>query len=113
MVDSQQANPGRMIATAMLIGWVVVAMSGCSGDLYKSCSTEPLDCSQSASCVASPDYECESRTCAIYRDSDAVYEGFCTKACDSNAECPDGECRTFVVGTDDKYCVPSNKLSDE
>jgi len=113
MVDGRRKRWGARWWLVGLLGIWLMFAAGCSDDLYQECSTNPVDCGDSASCITSPDYECDSRVCGIYRDPGAENRGFCTKTCEGSGDCPGGECRTFVVGSDEKYCVPSNELPDD
>lgn len=85
----------------------VLSLTGCSDDLYSSCTPdEGTGCEGSNSCVSRPDFECSSRVCGRYKQSDY----YCTETCTSDGDCPDGACRKYVIGTDERYCVPSNEL---
>lgn len=100
---------GLSMGRALLGFWIAAAfaMAGCADDLYSSCTPdEGSGCEGSSSCISRPDFECSSRVCGRFDGSDY----YCTDSCTSNGDCPGGECRTYVIGTDERYCVPSDEL---
>lgn len=95
---------------AIFVGLFVLAAAGCNDDLYASCQPdEELGCDKgdSYSCIAKPDFQCSTRVCAKYKDS----QPFCTQQCSSDGDCAGGACKNFVLGTDEKYCVPSDETN--
>ena len=102
----------RMAHVARLAGVFVLALwfSGCTDDLYAACTIDPdhpelSACAESgnaqASCVVEEQLQCETRTCARYQGS----EPFCTVECSSDADCPSGVCREFVMLTGVRHCA--------
>ena len=97
---------------ALLLGlsgiFLAIGLVGCSDDLYSECNPEKsLGCDEDAnSCVAEPDFQCETRVCAKYKGS----QPFCTKQCESDGDCEGGACKSFVLGSEEKYCVESGKV---
>lgn len=89
-----------LVATAML----VLAIGGCSDDLYASCSIGTNcggDDEEAVSCVEEQNLQCETQVCARYKGSDA----FCTTTCQEDGDCAAGKCRQFPFGSETSYCV--------
>lgn len=108
-------QPGRRIWGFMIMSSALLALSltivGCNtDDIYAACDLPPgNDCKTNngdgeSSCAEEPSFQCESGACGRYKGSD----GFCTKRCEADSDCPDGTCETFILITDDRFCVPSN-----
>lgn len=75
-------------------------------DLYQECRPDPrLECGENDRCVADPDFQCDSRVCGRLQAG----EGFCTKGCQEDSECPSGACEPIVPGGD-PYCIPEDQL---
>ncbi len=86
-----------------------IGTAGCSGDLYTKCNPgENLNCEDGKNCVSEPNFQCDTRVCAKYQGS----QPFCTQSCQSDGECPDGECRKFVLGNEQTYCVDASRIGD-
>jgi len=89
----------------------VVGGSGCSDDLYSPCTPDAeLQCEDAdvSACVSRPNFQCSSRVCGKYEGS----EPFCTQACSSDGDCPNGSCEIFVQQKGQaKYCAPSSETS--
>jgi hypothetical protein len=112
---SRLVRLGTLVASVCALVFVTTA---CGDDFGSSCELPDNDqvraactgdgADSSASCVVKNIIQCDSRVCGVYRDSKSTLEGFCTKACESDDDCP-GEafCDTFVVGTGEQYCVLS------
>ncbi|MFB6374170.1 MAG: hypothetical protein ABEN55_13900 [Bradymonadaceae bacterium] len=87
----------------------VMGASGCSSNLYTSCKPdESSGCQKPTAdhCISRPNFQCETRVCGKYDESDP----FCTQACESDGDCPNGSCENFVHQKGQKtYCVPSDK----
>ena len=102
----------RGVIPALLAVFALFALS-CGNDLYSDCDPDDeLNCDKgdsSYNCVAEPDFQCSTQVCAKYQNS----RPFCTKGCTSDGDCQAGECKRFLLGRDDKYCVPDNKIDDE
>lgn len=109
----QKARSGRgLLVLALLASLVVLLATGCSDDLYAPCKPdESLNCSDQTaeSCVVEPDFQCQTRVCGKFEGSTA----FCTERCSADGDCPGGECKQFVLGTREKYCVPSDKIDTQ
>lgn len=94
------------LALVCLAALFVVGAAGCSDDLYSQCSPdEELGCEEGASCVSRPNFQCSTRVCAKYENS----EPFCSQRCSSDGDCPGGSCEAFPLGTSESYCVPSDE----
>lgn len=86
---------------------LAIGASGCSNDLYSRCTPdEDLQCDNGAGCISRPNFDCSSRVCGKYEESDP----YCTQQCSSDGDCPDGACKYLAYYKQDqpKYCVPSN-----
>lgn len=96
----------------VLVGVLVLMLSGCSNDLYADCDLDQdLDCSDgdaAYSCVQEPTTQCSTRVCGRYQQSRA----FCTQRCQSDGDCAGGSCEQFILGDESKYCVPSNFVDE-
>jgi len=107
MLDNVVLRRGRW---TLFIAAAVWLLSGCSDDLYADCQPdEELNCDQSYSCIAEPDFQCSTQVCGKFQGS----RPFCTQTCTSNGDCEGGKCRRFVLGRDQKYCVPNNQIEDD
>lgn len=92
--------------------------AGCGDDLYAGCqldntSTDNFvrECAQdggSRSCAVEGFLQCDTRICGRYEGSAA----FCTIACSSDADCPGGQCREFVLQTGRSYCVEQVNIKE-
>ncbi|TXD38320.1 hypothetical protein FRC98_05345 [Lujinxingia vulgaris] len=105
-MKTRSAHVARLVGVLALALW----FSGCTDDLYAACTIDPDDpalsaCVESgraeASCVVEEQLQCETRTCAKYQGS----EPFCTVECSTDADCPDGVCREFVMLSGVRHCV--------
>lgn len=99
---------------SVLLGMVALLAVGCADDLYSDCSPDDeLNCESgddsSYSCVAEPDFQCSTQVCAKYQGG----RTYCTQSCTSDGECQGGECKRFILGREDKYCVPQDQLDNE
>lgn len=91
-----------------------VAMIGCGDDLYGECSIDADSHEQCVddgdgervSCIVDQHLECETGTCGRYNSSDP----FCTMECSEDGDCPSGECRSFLLTSEQKYCVSTSDL---
>lgn len=97
-------------AIVCLAGLLAFGGFGCSNDLYSPCTPdEALQCEDNAevsACVSRPNFQCSTRVCGKFEGSDP----FCTQACSSDGDCPNGSCETFVHHTGQStYCAPSNE----
>lgn len=95
---------------SVLLGVLALLVTGCADDLYSDCSPDDeLGCDDdSYSCVAEPDFQCSTQVCAKYKGG----RTYCTQSCTSDGECQGGECKRFILGRDDKYCVPDDQVED-
>ena len=104
------------LAWMMLVAGLMSGVVGCGDDLYDPCeldaSSEDVfvrECAQDTgnrSCSVEGFLQCQTRICARYEGSDA----FCTVACQSDADCPAGQCREFVLQTGRRYCVRNEDI---
>lgn len=96
----------HLVGPHLFIGALVallVLLSGCADDMYAECQLSQ-DCTSEGgevSCVEEQALQCETRICAVYRDSTA----FCTVKCQSDGDCVAGQCKEFPFGMGTKYCV--------
>jgi hypothetical protein len=108
-------QPGRRIAGIMIMLGAMLALSlttvGCNdNDIYSRCDLPPgADCEtgendRKPSCAEAPSFQCNSGACGRYKGSD----GYCTERCEADSDCENGTCETFILITDDKFCVPSD-----
>lgn len=95
---------------SVLLCVVALLVTGCADDLYSDCEPdEELNCGDSYSCVAEPDFQCSTQVCAKYQGG----RTYCSQTCSSDGECQGGSCERFILGRDDKYCVPADQIDDE
>lgn len=97
------------LLAVLAVAFAMVSM-GCSDDLYSKCElSDELGCSgdEVNSCLDNANFGCQTRTCAKYQDSQGA---FCSQQCSADGDCPGGECRQVVLGNDNKYCIPSDRL---
>lgn len=88
-------------ALALLLG-----ASGCTDDLYASCSLEPNSRCENPdetgiSCVEDQNLQCETQVCARYQGS----APFCTTTCEVNGDCAAGVCVPFGLDQTVRHCV--------
>ncbi len=103
------ARASLAVLFAMVVG---LGMVGCGDDLYGECTIDSSEhCEQrggedsSVYCAVNPHPECASGTCARYDDS----APFCTSTCETDGDCPNGECRELVMH-EPRYCVSESDL---
>lgn len=100
-------SSGSRLLLAFGVAIAMASAAGCSMDLYQECRPDPrIECGDNDRCVSDPDFQCESRVCGRLE----VGEGFCTKSCDADEDCPNGECEPIVPGGD-PYCIPRDQLN--
>ena len=111
----------RLVRLIGIMAIAVAALSmlaGCGDDFGSTCELPDNEqvraactgagAATSASCVVKNIIQCDSRVCGVYRDSKSTLEGFCTKPCENDGDCPgDAFCDEFVVGTGEMFCVLS------
>jgi hypothetical protein len=109
-------QPGRRITGLMIMLGALLVLSltivGCvdEGDLYSPCelpagACDSGDAQRQPSCAEEPSFQCNTGACGRYKGS----AGFCTKTCESDSDCADGTCETFILVTDLRYCVPNDR----
>lgn len=111
----------RVAQAGLVIGLLIMGLGtvGCAGDLYGSCEIRPEtgdvlescltdDGSQTVSCVARDQGQCQSGACGRYQGSRA----FCTRSCADDSDCPAGECREFVFQSGERYCVSFDDIEN-
>lgn len=92
--------------------------AGCGDDLYASCELDAnsednfvRQCAQGEdqrSCAVESYLQCDTRICGRFEGSSA----FCTIACQSDADCPGGQCREFVLQSGRSYCVRNEDIAN-
>lgn len=92
--------------------------SGCGDDLYAECQLDNTsadefvrECARDGSgrsCAVEGFLQCGTRICGRYEGS----ASFCTIACSSDADCPGGQCREFVLQTGRSYCVQQEDIKE-
>ena len=105
-----RAGLAAVLATALTVG-----IAGCGDDMYGECTidSETMDhCvdddDEEVSCVVQQHLECQTGACGRYRGSDA----FCTAECADDGDCRAGECRSFLMTSEQKYCVADSDLEE-
>lgn len=99
--SSSYPTVGRLIGALVVC---LVLLWGCSDELYVRCDLEEgSECrtGQNVSCVETQNFQCKHRVCARYQGS----EPFCTRPCESDADCSSGSCESFPFQAGTKYCV--------
>ena len=101
-----------LLLTGLFMATLLV--TACGNDLYADCELDANSPDQltaacaregQQSCVIENFIQCDTRVCARFKGSSP----FCSTACASDADCPNGACEEIVFQSGSRYCV-SNDL---